>query len=220
MLRFNPIKKTGFSWEELSVNSLVILACLILFLKLPATSSFQEISKEVFFLVIVPILYIKLILKRSLESFGFSLPKGKVNFFWAGGTLIFSLIIFFFLIKFTGFKANYHIARTIQNNFGAFLFYELLTFNFLFLLQEIFFKGFVLFSFSPKFKSWSILITAAIYCLALFSENYFVWQAAPLILFSFLGTWLVYKNNSFWLAYAVGLISIISLDSFLIFISK
>lgn len=220
MLNFDSIKKTAPSWKELSVSSLVILTCLILFLKLPAANFFQETCKEIFFLVLVPIFYIKLVLNKRLGEFGFNLPQRKSDFFWAGGVLFTYLVIFFCLIRFADFKTNYHVARSIQGSFGSFLFYELITFNFLFLFQEVFFKGFVLFSFSSKLKNWSFLIPAFLYCIALFIEKSFAWQMTPLILFSFFGSWLAYKNNSIWLAYATSLISILLLESFLIFISK
>ena len=219
MLEVSSIKK-DYIWKEILVNSLVILTCLILFLKLPTANSFQETCKELFFLVIIPLSYIKLVLKKNFKEFGFSLSFKKSDFFWAGGVFLAYLIIFFCLINFTDFKANYHISKSIQNNFEAFLFFELIIFNLLFLFQEIFFKGFVLFSLSPKFRSWSILITALIYCAIIFAGKSSIWQTAPLILFSFMGSWLAYKNNSIWLAYATSLLSLILLDSFLIFISK
>lgn len=219
MLEFDSIKKE-LTWREMLVNLLVALACLILFLKIPADNFFQETCKGLAFLVVVPLFYIKVILKKKLQEFGFGCPNKKSDFLWAGGVLLAYLVIFFLLFRFTDFKGNYHIARVIQNSFGAFLFFELITFNFLFLSQEIFFKGFVLHSFSQKFKLWSILITALLYCFVLFIEKSFIWQMAPLIIFSFIGSWLVYKNRSIWLAYAIGLLSVILLDSFLIFISK
>lgn len=215
-----PIKNFFSNQREFLISFFVFLSCLILFLKLPAANPFERTCKEIFFFLLIPLFYIKLILKKDLLDFGLTLPRKKSDFFWALGIFFIFWGTFLFLIKFTDFQSNYHLSRAIKNNFNAFLFYELITFNFLFLIQEFFFKGFVLFSLRSKFKFWSILITALIYCAALFIEKSFIWQAAPLIFYAFFGTFLTYKSKSLWIAYLTGLISLISMDSFLIYISK
>jgi len=216
----NKIKEISSAYRELLASSLVILVCLLLFLKFPTTNSFQNISKEIFFFLIVPIFYIKFILKKDLRDFGFSLPRKKSDFFWAIGVLLALIGISLILAKIPEFRKNYLIVNSLGNSFLVFLLYELVAFNFLFLLQTIFFQGFILFTFSDKFKKYSVLLTFIIYCASLLLENNFAWQMAPLILFSLGGSLISYKSRSFWLAYLTGMIFIIAFDSFLIYISK
>jgi hypothetical protein len=208
------------AWKEFFISSSVILFCLFLFSFFPAQDFFQKIFREVFFFLFVPVLYIKFVLKKDLADFGNNFSFQKTGLLWTGSS-VFCLALFLgLLIKFTSFSENYFLSQTLRENFWAFLFYELLAFNFFFFLQEFFFKGFVLFTLAEKFKGWSISIVFSLYALILLLENDFSWQMTPLILYMFGGSVIAYKNKSFWLSYLVGLIFIILLDSFLIYIAK
>jgi hypothetical protein len=207
-------------WKEFLISSGVILLCLFLFFFFPAQDFFQKIFREIFFFLLVPVLYIKFVLKKDLADFGWNFSCQRTGIYWTAG-IIFSLtLVLGILIKFTAFSESYFLSRTIRENFWAFLFYELVAFNFLFFLQEFFFKGFVLFTLAKKFKGWSVGIVFSLYALILLLENDFSWQMTPLILYMLGGSLIAYKNKSFWLSYLVGLIFIILLDSFLIYISK
>lgn len=219
MLNFSPIKK-DFAWKELLISSIVIFVCLGLFLEFPANDYFQKACKYLFFLFLVPIIYIKAILKKNLSEFGFNLPLKKTDFFWAAGVLIVFSALCFSAIKFTDLELHYRLSASIQNNFSSFLFYELIAFNFLFLIQEFFFKGFVLYSFSSKIRYLAIALTFILYYLALFFQKMTLWQMFPLLILAFLSLILVYKTRSVLLSYFVGLVSMILFESFLIFILK
>jgi membrane protease YdiL (CAAX protease family) len=219
MLRFNPIKKPQTN-QELLASCLIVFVCLGLFLIFPANDFFQKSCKYLFFLFLVPIIYIKMILKRNLFEFGFILPRKKSDFFWAIGVLFAFLIFCFCLVEFTNFKNHYHLFGSIRNNFSDFLLYELLFFNFLLLIQEFFFKGFLLFSFSQKIYSWSIVLTFLAFYLTLFFQKITHWQMLPLLFLFFFGAWLTYKTKSLWLSYLTSLIAMILFESFLIFILK
>jgi hypothetical protein len=208
------------AWKEFVASFLVILLCLVFSSFFPAEDYFQKLLRALVFLLIIPILYIRLVLKRDLYSFGCNFSLKKSGIFWAIGIFLFTTTAFILLANFTNFRENYFIAEEIRHNFTSFLFYELVVFNFFFLLNEFFFKGFVLFSFSEKLKDWSIWAATATYCLSLLASGNFSWQTAPLIAYSLGGTIISYKNNSFWLSYLTGFVSIILLDSLLIYISK
>ncbi len=216
----NRFKEFFSEWKELITSSSVALICLILFLNFPVKGAFQEICKELFFFFVIPVFYIKIVLRKNLKDFGFRLPQKRNDLIWGIAIFCILAIAGVCLSKIPGFNKNYTIPYGFSENFWFFLLYELVFFNLLFLLQEIFFKGFVLFSFSEKFKSWSILITMTVYCVVLLIEKDFGWQMAPLILFSLGGSIIAYKSKSLWFSYLIGMIFVISLDSFLIYISK
>lgn len=220
LLPNNQIKEFFSEWGELIISSLVVLICLVLFLEFPAEGVFQEICKELFFFLLVPVFYIKIVLKKSLKDFGFRLPRKKNDFFWAIAIFFILIIAGIFLSKISDFNKNYTIPYDFSENFWIFLLYELIFFNLLFLLQEIFFKGFILSLFSEKLKHWSVLIVFFIFCSALIAKNDFNWTSAPIILTTLFGSFLAYKNKSFWLSYLTGVIFVIFLDSFLIYLSK
>ena len=137
-------------WKELIINTCVAIACLALFIFFPSKGLSQDLSRTTFFLLILPILYIKLVLKKKLKDFGASLPISKQNLIWFSGALLASFIIMALLIKFTDFQKNYVIPDYIMASFWIFLLGELVVYNYFFFQLEAFFRGFVLFTFFPK----------------------------------------------------------------------
>ena len=207
------------SYKELLVTSIVIILCLTLSIFFPTHTAFQSISKNIFFLVILPALYIKLILKDNLVEWGWNLKNRKEGLVLASLNFSLGLLIFYLLANFTTFPTYYSISSLVRNSFGFFLLYELVFFNIYFFTQEFFFKGFILFSFR-QFTHWSILIQSGVYfTLLLFSKENFL-QLTPFIFISLAGGFVTYRTRSFWYSYFSGLLFIIILDAYLIHFIK
>ncbi len=208
------------AWNREIITSLVIVLCLVLFILFPVAGAAQNFTRSIFFLVVVPILYIKFILRKSLTDFGFSLKNKKEGLYWGGGMLLVSLLAAFLLIKFTGFKNNYAIPAYALNNFWLFLAYELIFVNIFFVLQEFFFKGFILFSFFERAGWWSVAISSGIFLLVLAFTGSFVWQLVPMIILSITGSIVAYKSRSWIYSYLMGLLFLLLTDAYLISIIK
>jgi len=202
------------------MSALTILTCLILLNIFPAAGFMQEITLGMVFLLILPVLYIRLILKKPLNEFGFSLRNRKTGFLWGGIMLLASLIIAFLLITFTKLKTTYIFPDYIINNFWLFLAYELIFANLFLFLNEAFFKGFVLFSFAKKFNYWSIAFSFIVYSIIITATGNFNWQMAPMLILAITGSIVSYKNRSFIYSYLMGLIFLIFFDAYLIYILK
>lgn len=211
----NRLKKN----KALLVTSIVILLCLALSIFFPVQNTFQSISRSIFFLIVLPVLYIKLILKENLSGWGWNLENKKIGLIWSAAALLLALIVFYSLIRFAGFSVNYKVSPIAANNFIFFLLYELIFLNIFFFLQEFFFKSFVLFSFR-KFGVWAVFIQTGLYLLSLIFAGKFSWQTLPFMFISFLGGIVVYKTRSFFYSYFFGLSFIILLDAFIIHLIK
>lgn len=211
--------KKIYPHKELLVTSIVIVLCLALSISFPTYTAFQSISKNIFFLVILPALYIKLILKDNLIEWGWNLKNRKEGLILASLNFFSGLLIFYLFANFTTFSTRYSISPIIRNSFGFFLLYELVFFNIFFFTQEFFFKGFVLFSFR-QFRHWSIFIQSSVYFILLLFSKGHILQLAPFIFLSFSGGLITYKTRSFWYSYISGLLFIIILDACLIHLVK
>lgn len=209
-------------WKDLLASSFALLVCLLLFLFFPVNGPLQNLSRSLFFLLVVPALYVKIILKKKLSDFGFAFSASRKGFLWMGGMLLAALLIAYVLVNFTGFKDAYinMIPAVIYNNFRVFLFYELIFVNFLLFLHEVFFNGFVLFTLKEAFGYWSILIVTFTFLFFLALVNALDWRMAPSIIALPLGTWIAYENRSFIYSYLMGFAFMIILDAYVIYLFK
>jgi len=207
-------------WKETLLTTIIILACLLLSTFYPTADIGQNITSALFFLVLIPLLYLKLILKKSLADFGFSLQNARAGFLWGGIMLTLSLLLSFLLFHFTGLKATYVLPIFVMTNFWFFLLYELLFVSLLVFLQDAFFKGFVLFSFTKKFNYWAIVFSSGLYFIFLALTGNFGWQTTPYIILSLAGGVVAYKSRSFLYAYFMSLFFLIFFDAYLIYILK
>jgi membrane protease YdiL (CAAX protease family) len=208
------------TWKTELIGSVVVLSCLMLVIFFPAQGVLQEFSRSLFFFFLLPILYIKIILKKNLYDFGFNLQNPLISFSWMTGMFFVSALIIYILMYFFDFENNYLLPAYLAQNFGMFLFYELVLMNFILFIQEFFFKGFVLSLFTKKFGFVATIIQTLIFTLFLLFTDTMVWQLTVIILLSFTGGIVAYKSRSFIYSYLMSLVFLILLDAYIINIFK
>lgn len=209
-------------WKDLLASSFALIVCLFLFYFFPASGPLQNLSRSLFFLFIVPLLYVKIILKRDLRDFGFAFSASRNGFLWLGGTLLAALLVAYALVNLTSFKDAYinMIPFAAYSSFRSFIFYELIFVNFVLFLHEAFFNGFVLFAFKETFNYWSILIATLSFLIFLALINALDWRMVPSIIAVALGSWTAYKTHSFVYSYLMGFAFMIILDAYVIHLFK
>jgi uncharacterized protein len=198
----------------------VAVVSLALFSVFPASSFFQNLTKSLFFLIFIPYLYIKYILKENFSDFGFNFRNKKSGFIWAGLALVFSLLLIYLLANYTGFKKNYTLPVNISRSFYLFILYELVMVNILLFIQEYFFKGFMISIFRKKLGYLSVLIQAIIYLIPLWIFSASPWQTFPMIILSLAGGAVAYKSRSFIYSYFFGITFLIITDAYIIYLQK
>lgn len=206
--------------QELLVSFGVVIICLFLSFIFPTKNSAETITKNLFFLVLIPITYIKIILKKNLSDFGWNLENKEVAIKWGIGTLLFTLSLFYLMINFTELKSVYILEDYIKNNFWLFLFYELIVVNFSLFIISWFFQGFVFSVFREKFDYLAIIFSAGIFFLTFFISESISLKTTPLILLSITGSFLAYKTKSFFYSYFMSIFAIIILDAYIIYLTK
>jgi membrane protease YdiL (CAAX protease family) len=218
------IKKKIYRHLEIIVTSAVILICLILVMTFPSYDNFQELSLGFFFFFVIPALYIRLVLKKNLSDFGLNIQNKKTGIIW--GILMFfaSLALAYIFIKYTSFVSSYSISPQTMNNFWIFTLTLLVLYNFILFFQEFFFRGFIISSFRSEVRFWSPLIQTILYWAMVLIATEGVkkefWQILPFAILSITGGVTAYKSRSIIYSYASGLLFLIILYAYLIYIAK
>lgn len=211
--------KTLHQNRKLITTAAVILLCLVLSLAFPTDNIAQTVTRDLIFLIILPLLYVKFILKNNISLWGWNFQNRKVGLTWGLLAFLLGTVIFYPLSQWPAFAQNYAVNSLIAANFWYFLLYEFVFVNIFFFAQTFFYQGFVLYAFR-RFGVWTVAIQAALYLALLGLTNGLVWQSAPLIFWSLSGGTAAYKSRSFVPSYIFGLLFIILLDAWMIHLAR
>jgi len=203
--------------KEIIITSGVIVFCLLLSLFFPVQNSAQLLTRNIFFLIIVPILYYKIILKKNISTFGLTLGDKKAGIFWGILMFLATLSTFFILYSYTDFQKNYLLSSYIIHNFWFFLLYEIILTNIFVFIQEFFWRGFVLLYFSKKIGLFAIFLQFILFMITIIPAENSFWQMTPTLVISLFSGIIVYKSRSVFYSWLSALFSFIILDSFIIY---
>lgn len=206
--------------KEILVTSGVIFICLLLYITFPASNVFQKIISSLTFLLVIPLLYVKIILKKNVKDFGLTLGSWKTGLVWSIISLVISISVVYILFKYFGLSEKYSLPAYISQNFLLFLAYEIFIVGFFTVLYEIFFRGFLMFSFLGKIGAWSIFLQASVFLLLFFIAGGIYWSLAPYIIFLLLSGIIAYFSRSIIYSFVASMIFNIIIDSFFIYINK
>jgi hypothetical protein len=204
-------------YKELIISSLVMLICLILSFQFPIKGTFQYVTLAIFFLILVPVLHIKIVLGKKLSAFGINLKKKPQGIFLGVIGFLFLCLFFFLLYSFTPFQQKYSLPETVVGNFWAFLFYEMIIANFLILVWGFFFLGFSFFTFLEKFSYWTIPLQMLFFSATLFFLTGLSWQSIPALAIFLISGIITYRTHSIVYSYPLALFFNFILDSFIIY---
>lgn len=204
------------AWKEDLVTLAVIVVCLGLFFLFPSQGPAQAITASLIFLFLVPFLYVKLILKKSLREYGWQIGDWKKGLLFGAGSLVFALLIFYALYHYTPFSKNYALPLAATQKFGFFLLYEFLLVGFFLALYEFFFRGFVMFNFAGKFGLLSAAFQWLLFLVFLFIAGNFTWQNTPYIITGLLSGLTTLKSRSLLYSLISSLLFLIISDAIII----
>jgi membrane protease YdiL (CAAX protease family) len=173
-----------------------IALCLFAATFFPFEDVFQKTVARIAFLVVLPLIFIRFFLKRRLRDFGWTSGDMAVGIRWSGMFLTMEVAIGVAVFRYTEIFANLTIPQSVRASFAMFLTY--IGFSVIFLVvQEIFFRGFVLRLWQERF-GWKAVPAQALLSVlpALAAWQSVSWGA---IVFA----WMV-ANASGWIAYRSG----------------
>lgn len=193
----------------------VVLAifCLLLHVMFPTRDHFQKVIVSLVFLLVLPVLYIKIVLKESLKNFGLKLGNWRQGVIWLLISFTASLLALYLIYNFAGFAEKYYLPQRIIESFGLFAFYEVLIVGFFVALYEFFFRGFVMFSFSEKLGLNAIILQFILFVLFLVIAKDFNWTFAPYLISAPFAGVIAYKSKSLIYSYLFSLLFVVISDA-------
>jgi membrane protease YdiL (CAAX protease family) len=214
------MEKIVYTNREIIITGFVILACLALSSFFPAIGTYQNMLALIAFLIAIPFLYIKLILKRSFSDFGLQIGDWKKGVIWAGISLIMSLLLAYVLINYSDFLKTQIFIRAFKKDFSGFLSYEIFFMGTLVVAFEFFFRGFVMESFLKKFRHWAMAIQFGIFLVFLLLTKTFDLGLAYFAITALFSGWIVFQSRS--ILYSIGFswLFILIADAFVVRLIK
>ncbi len=208
------------AYKEFLLTAVVILVCLLLYKIFPVKNIFQQIISSISFLLVIPLLYIKIILKKTLKSYG--IQKGDVSRGIVSMPLpiIISLLLFYALFQYTSLPDYHNLPSLVTENFIFFLLYDILLVGLFAALYEFFFRGVVMLGLFKNLGYWSIPAQFALFAAFFLILNKPDWSIfLYLIVAPFAGI-IAYQSRSLLYSFGTSLIFIIVADALAIGLAK
>jgi membrane protease YdiL (CAAX protease family) len=208
-----------FNGEDI-ITAGIIFFCLLLYVIFPADGVFQQIISSATFLLVIPLLYVKIILKKDLNNFGIQQGEWKTGIFWSLFSLLAAFLILYALYYYYDFFEKYEVSKLIADNFLLFLGYQIFLTGFFVALYEFFFRGFIMFSFSKKLGYWSIIFQGVIFFLLIWLSSSMTWIMAPYLIFALFGGVIAFLSRSIIYSFISTSLFIVIVDSIFIKLIK
>lgn len=213
MLRENEDKK-------LLVTGGIIILCLFLSIAFPTNNIFQKIVVYATFLIAIPVLYVKIVLREDLKKYGLQKGDWKKGLLWGGLALAASLLTFYLILRYTKFGISYSLPPLITSQFSHFILYEIFLVGFYVFMYEFFFRGIVMFNLAPKTRGWSIVIQFLAFLLFFLCMGSFRWSMAYYIIGAAFSGVAAYQSRSLIYSISVSWIFIVIADTWVIKVLK
>ena len=166
-------------------------------------STLQDIIASSIFLLVLPVIYCKMILKEPLSSIGLREARWLPAFFWGGVMIVVGGVLLLLLLPVEGFREAYRLPAFIQKSFKWFVVYEVLVVGGIALLYEVFFRGLVMKLWLGPFGPVAIVLQSALFIGFIGISSGFSWQYALLCYASLFSGVVAYFSRSIyasWLA--------------------
>ncbi len=139
---FNPFLDLGYATDQtVSINQFIIFFLLMF---------------------VIPVLYVKIAMKKRLSDFGFGL--GDTGFGVKTLILIPLIVVpaIYFAAKMPDVRSEYPLAKSLIHDQSHILVYELAYVIFYYIAWEFFFRGFLLFGLKNKFGAFNAILIQTI----------------------------------------------------------
>lgn len=186
-----------------------------IFLLFKTNNPTQDFLTLICFFIVVPIFYVKMILKENISWFSFKIENWKDGVIWSAFYFMSFGLLFLFLWKAGWFFDSYYVNQTFKNNFWNFIGYELLGTLTLLVAYEFLFLGFLM-NVVRDLGIWSVFVQLAIFLLFLLASGGLRWAMFPVVVSVFLGGIVFYKTKTLFYPVFCGWVCLVFLDAFLL----
>ncbi|MBE0651214.1 MAG: CPBP family intramembrane metalloprotease [Bacteroidales bacterium] len=118
----------------------------------------------VFFILmfILPLLYMKLGMKKPMRDFGWGLGDIKYGLTWLIGIPLIVVPLIYIASKMPGMRVEYPLAKSLITDPSPFVVYEIIYVLFYYVAWEFFFRGFLLFGLKDRFGAVNAILIETI----------------------------------------------------------
>jgi len=116
----NSEKQSISQWKETLLSFLVAVFCSSLVYFFPVDDFLQNLTKNIFFLLVIPFFYVKLVLQKDIRDFGINWDQKKTGALWGSLMFLFLAVLFFFIIRYTEFDQTHIPPAFVKTNFLVF----------------------------------------------------------------------------------------------------
>lgn len=208
--------KVVYANREIIMAGILVFACLAISYFFPAKGSYQSLASTLVFLALIPIIYVKLILKKNLSAFGVQVGDWRKGLVGIVISLVVAFLAAYILFSYSDFLEARNFIKVFKNHFGKFLLYEIFFVGTLAATFEFFFRGFVMESARQKMGSWSIFAQFAILLFFLALSGDFNFQTAYFMIVAPLSGAIAYYSRSLIYSTAFSLIFMLVADAVVI----
>ena len=194
----------------------IIVLSLFLFAVFPASGAFQRMVSSLTFLLVIPVLYIKIVLKEDLKDYGVQKGNWKKGLLWGGLSLFICLLALYLLKNYTNFFKVYSPPDLVKNRFILFVPYELFFVGFFAALYEFFYRGFAMLGLFRKFGYLAILGQFVLLLAFLAITGNVNWEFVPYLIASPLAGITTFQSRSLYWSFAASLLFFIITDAVII----
>lgn len=194
----------------------VALACIFLARVFPAEKLLQDTLVVMAFFLVIPLLYSKIITKKTLGELGLRLGNWKMGLMLAGAGLLLSASVSYLLVAYSDFSSRYYLAQWVKGGFWSFVLYEVLIVSYFILLYEFFFRGFIMLGILKKMGAGAVILQVAFFGLFLALANSLDWGVSPYIIAALVGGTIAYKTKSIAYSAAYAWLFIVITDALVI----
>ncbi len=210
-------------WKRFAITGMTILVSLALYYFFPSDARLdpmlQNIVAGIAFLLVVPILYVRTVLKEKVQALGFQASHRRLGWVAVVLSVIPALAVLAFLVKVYSVGAHYALPTSVIQSFPLFLFYEVFIVGAIAFLYEVFFRGFVMLLWLRDFG-----FGAALFQALLFVGTYAVlrggitWQDMPLFFTAVIAGFVAFYTKSIWYSFATSWLFLFLADAYFLVI--
>ena len=193
--------------EKTIMTTLFVFVSLSLLYSLPESQSLdlitQEVIASIIFLLVLPMIYCKMILKEPLSSLGIQEARWLPALFWGGVMVAAGGVFLYFLLPIEGFRLAYQLPPFMERSFVWFVAYEVIVVGGIALLYEVFFRGLVMKLWLGSLGPLAIVLQSILFVGFIGLSSGFSWQYAVLCYASLFSGAVAYFSRSIyasWLA--------------------
>lgn len=201
--------KDKINSEGMWTTLVVMTVCMILGIVFPFEDLFQVLAVNAVFFVFLPVLYIKIILKRNLRDFGVRFGNVPRGFGWMLSSLLVVGLLVYGIVNFFDIRDDFREVDIIRRRFDLFVTYYV-GIGVTMMMTEFFFRGFVLNYFkeivSVKYFVIFIQLVFASVFIVVLEGFHFGWDVLIQSIAAFFAGVIAYNSKSIIYSYLFSLV--------------